>query len=98
MKIKLRNIIFSKAANTAFHSLLNTEKKKALHLLNIVSLDLKDLLVQNKLYKLKHTTKQLYAIRLSLKLRMVIEITEDEIIVLDIINHDLFIKYFTKPT
>jgi mRNA-degrading endonuclease RelE of RelBE toxin-antitoxin system len=96
MTTENKHIEFTKAAMTAFHSLSDREKKKAIELIELTAADIKNPLLHNKFYKLSTTTRHLYAIRLSLKLRIVIEILDTEIKVLDILNHDLFIKYFSK--
>jgi mRNA-degrading endonuclease RelE of RelBE toxin-antitoxin system len=92
----LRNIEFSKAAQTAFSSLSVREKKKAIGLLDLTNTNIQDLRLNSKIYKLKMVDRQMYALRLSDKLRVIIEINDTEIRVVDILNHDLFVKYFNN--
>lgn len=92
-----KHIEFTKAATTAFHSLNDREKKKAFELIELTAGDIKNPLLHNKFYKLLlPPARHLYAIKLSLKLRIIIEILDTEIKVLDILNYDLFIKYFNN--
>jgi len=93
---KNKHIDFTKAATTAFHSLNDKEKKKAIYLIELISNDFHSAELQNKFYKLSNPQRKLYAIKLTLKLRIIIEILDDVVKVLDILNHDLFIKYFSK--
>lgn len=96
MTTEHKHIEFTKAATTAFHSLNNRERSKAYDLIQLIAKDINDPSLHNKFYKLSSPIRHLYAIKLSLKLRIVIEILDNEIKVLDILNHDLFIKYFNK--
>jgi len=42
------------------------------------------------------TNNNLFSIRLNLKLRIIVEALDFEIKIVDIINHDLFERYFKK--
>ena len=88
-----KNIIFTQAAHSAYNTLNEKEQQKAIGLLEMVAQnDQYD--IHSEIYKLAGTEQSLFAIKLNLKLRIIIEIGEDELTVLDILNHDLFVKYF----
>lgn len=95
MTDKKRNITFSKGAHSAFGTLNENEQKKAIHYLKLISNN-KQNTIQSKIYKLTVNESTLYAIKLNLKLRIVVEVKEEEVSVIDILNHDLFVKYFNN--
>lgn len=96
MKDKMKQIEFSKAAENALTSLDQNEQEKAINLLNAISENITDPVLIGKINKLTGSGFNFFAIRLSLKLRIIIEILEDRVNVIDILNHDLFERYFNK--
>lgn len=96
MTDKVKQIEFTKVAENALTSLDPKEQEKAIKLLHTISESITDPVLIGKINKLTGSGINLFAIRLSLKLRIIIEILEDRVNVIDILNHDLFERYFKK--
>lgn len=96
MTDKVKQIEFTKAAENALTSLDPKEQEKAIKLLHTISENITDPVLTGKINKLTGDGINLFAIRLSLKLRIIIELLEDRVNVIDILNHDLFERYFKK--
>jgi mRNA-degrading endonuclease RelE of RelBE toxin-antitoxin system len=91
-----KHIDFSPHAYFAFHTLPVGEQKKAMKLVESSSNDNKNLLLEGESYKLKNFDRNIYALKLTDKLRIIVEITDDEVKILDILNRDLYDVYFNK--
>jgi hypothetical protein len=96
MTDKMKQIEFTKAAENALTSLDLREQKKAIRLLHTISENITDPVLTGKINRLTGSEINLFVIRLSLKLRIIIELFEDRVNVIDILNHDLFKRYFKK--
>lgn len=92
----MKEIEFTKAAENALTSLDIKEQEKAIQLLHAVASNITDPFLTGKINKLIGPSQNLFAIRLNLRLRIIIELHEDKINVIDIINHDLFERYFKR--
>lgn len=90
----MKEIIISKAAFTALNSLSLADRNKAEKLIKTAAANLNDLMLVNLIYKLKGVETNMFAIKLGMKLRIIIQVEEQNLQVLDILNHDLFIRYF----
>lgn len=91
----MKKLLFTKAAENALTSLDKSDQDMAIILLNAFSNNINDILLMGKVHKLYSTTNNnLFSIKLNLKLRIIAELLESEIRVIDVINHDLFDKYF----
>lgn len=94
MRENKRHIKFTKGARSSFTSLSKGEQSKTIQFLEVLSEDFQSTSLSTRIYKLSGTEKPLYALRLNQKLRIILELSDEKILVLDILNHDLFIKYF----
>lgn len=93
----MKELLFTKVAENALTSLDRGEQEKAIKLLRAFSNDINDILLIGKVHKLYGITNDnLFSIRLNLKLRIIVERLDAEIRVVDVINHDLFERYFKK--
>ncbi len=92
----MKEIEFSKAAENALTSLDLKEQKKTIRILQTMSNDMSDSYLRGKINKLVGTTRDLYAIKLNLKLRVIVELQDEKINVIDILNHGLFERYFKR--
>jgi Txe/YoeB family toxin of Txe-Axe toxin-antitoxin module len=92
----VKEIEFTKAAENALTSLDIKEQDKAMHLLQVIASNITDPSLTGKINKLIGPAQNIFAIRLNLSLRIIIELHEDRINVVDILNHDLFERYFKK--
>ena len=90
----MKDIIISKAAFTALNSLNTTDRDKAEKLIKIAAVNENDTMLLNLIYKFKGVETNMFAIKLGTKLRIIIQVEEQSLKVLDILNHDLFIRYF----
>ena len=96
MKDKVKNIEYTKVAENALTSLDPKEQNKAIKLLGMVSENMTDPHLDGKLNKLTGSDINLFAVKLNIKLRIIIRILEDKVNVVDILNYDLLEKYFKK--
>lgn len=92
----MKEIEFTKAAENALTSLDVKEQEKAIQLLHVIASNITDPFLTGKINKLIGPAQNLFAIKLNLRLRIVIEFHEEKINVIDILNHDLFEKYFKR--
>jgi len=90
----VKEIQFTKAAENALTSLQEKEQQKAISLLTNIAENLSDPQLQGKVHKLVGPSENLFSLRLNLRLRVIVEISEDQLKVIDILNHDLFERYF----
>lgn len=90
----MKEIQFTKAAENALTSLQEKEQQKAISLLTNIAENLADPQLQGKVHKLVGPAENLFSLRLNLRLRVIVEISEDQLKVIDILNHDLFERYF----
>jgi Txe/YoeB family toxin of Txe-Axe toxin-antitoxin module len=87
---------FSQQAYAAIYTLSAKEQKKAMHLIELSGKDLQSLLLEEKSYKLGIFDKNIYALKLNAKLRIIVEIMDNEVKILDVLNRDLHDIYFKK--
>lgn len=92
----MRKIEITKVAESALKSLTPPEQKKALSLLQKAARSISEPTIKTKINALKITEPNFFVIKLNPKLRIIVELLEDRINVVDIINHDLFARYFKK--
>jgi mRNA-degrading endonuclease RelE of RelBE toxin-antitoxin system len=87
---------FSQQAYAAIYTLSAKEQKKAMQLIELSGHDLPSLLIENKSYKLGIFDRNIYALKLNAKLRIIVEILDNEVKILDVLNRDLHDIYFKK--
>ncbi len=92
----VKQIEFTKAAENALTSLDPKEQEKAIMFLQKISENITDPALTDKINKLSGTGINLFAVRLTLKLRIIIELLEDRVNVVDILNYDLSKVYFKR--
>jgi len=92
----VKEIEFSKAAENALTSLDLKDQKKAIQILQTMSSNMSDPFLAGKINKLIGPAQNLYAIKLNLRLRVIVEVQDERINVVDILNHDLFERYFKR--
>lgn len=90
----MKEILFTKAAENALTSLQEKDQQKAISFLKIMAEHVTAPQLQGKVDKLIGTTENLFSLRLNLKLRVIVQLSENEVKVIDILNHDLFERYF----
>ena len=91
-----KQIDFVPHAYFAFHTLSEKEQKKAMQLIELSGNDNKILMLQGESYKLSNFERNIYALKLTDKLRIIVEILANEVKILDILNRDLYDVYFNK--
>ena len=96
MNNAMKPIEFSNAAFFAFHTLDQKNQVQAQKLLSTAKENLTDKHLGNKIQKLDFPGRTIYAIKLNQSLRIVIEIFDDRVEVVDIINSDLYKTYFNR--
>lgn len=93
----MKKVEFNKAAYTAYTTLSDVDKVKADKLINAFAEEDKasNPLLTHNIRKVSGGSEgNLYSLRLGPKFRILVEVREDQVIVVDILNHDLFVKYF----
>jgi mRNA-degrading endonuclease RelE of RelBE toxin-antitoxin system len=91
-----KQIDFSQHASLAFHRLSEKEQKKAMKLVELSGNDNDNLLLEGNSYKFGQFDHDVYALKLTDKLRIIVEITAHEVKILDILSRDLYDVYFNK--
>lgn len=91
-----KQIDFSQQAYAALYSLSPKEREKAMALIELSDNSLHRLLSEEKSYKLGIFDRNIYALKLNEKLRIIVEIMDDKIEILDVLNRDLHDIYFKK--
>lgn len=92
----MKGIEFTKAAENALTSLDSKEQEKAIQLLHVIASNMTDPFLTGKINKLVGFTENIFSVKLNLRLRIIIELHEDKINVVDILNHDLLERYFKR--
>ena len=89
-----KQIDFSQQAYAALYTLSAKEQKKAMKLIELSGNNLQSLLLEDKSYKLGIFDRNIYALKLNEKLRIIVEIMDNEVKILDVLNRDLHDIYF----
>ena len=93
----MKTIDYNKAAYAAYTTLSGSDKVKADKLINAFAEgnSVRHPSLSHKINKVVgNLGETLYSIRLTPKLRILVEDKDDRVIVADILNHDLFVRYF----
>jgi hypothetical protein len=90
----VKEIEFTRAAENALTSLENKVQIKAFQLLKTIATNFTSPVLEGKVNKLIEPTRNLYVAKLNPKLRIIVELQEDKVKVVDILNHDLLKRYF----
>lgn len=93
----MKTVEFNKAAYAAYTTLSGSDQVKTDRLITAFAEEdsATNPLLANAVKKVSGSLEEnLYAIHLTNKLRILVEEQEDRVMVVDILNHDLFVRYF----
>ncbi len=91
---KKLHIEFTKGAEASFSFLPEKVQTKAKEYLSQVAECGSFSVLKDKCYKLPGAEDDLFAIKINSKLRLIVQLKSTRLLVLDVLNHDLFLLYF----
>lgn len=89
-----RIIEYSKVAKNALMTLDISEQQKARRLINKIAESTTNDFNMSNVSRLNSNDRNLIAIKLNAQLRIIVELHEDKIDILDILNYGLYERYF----